>query len=70
MCFVLPPSPCGTGSEMDCHVFAVPRRYKLMTAYMPTVGTMGLDMMYRTCTVQVRAVHHHTRILLWFLGLE
>ena len=29
-------------------------RYKLMKAYMPTVGTMGLDMMFRTCTVQVR----------------
>ena len=28
-------------------------RYKLMKAYMPTVGTMGLDMMFRTCTVQV-----------------
>jgi len=28
-------------------------RYKLMTSYMPTVGSMGLDMMYRTCTVQV-----------------
>lgn len=28
-------------------------RYKLMRAYMPTVGTMGLDMMFRTCTVQV-----------------
>jgi glutamate--cysteine ligase len=27
-------------------------RYKIMTAYMPKVGTMGLDMMYRTCTVQ------------------
>lgn len=25
-----------------------------MTGYMPTVGSMGLDMMYRTCTVQVR----------------
>jgi glutamate--cysteine ligase len=24
-----------------------------MTAYMPKVGTRGLDMMYRTCTVQV-----------------
>ena len=24
-----------------------------MKAYMPTVGTMGLDMMFRTCTVQV-----------------
>ncbi|MFN0262599.1 glutamate--cysteine ligase [Tepidamorphus sp. 3E244] len=28
-------------------------RYKIMTAYMPKVGTKGLDMMYRTCTVQV-----------------
>ncbi len=28
-------------------------RYKIMTRYMPQVGTRGLDMMYRTCTVQV-----------------
>ncbi|MBS0249245.1 MAG: glutamate--cysteine ligase [Proteobacteria bacterium] len=27
-------------------------RYKIMTNYMPKVGTRGLDMMYRTCTVQ------------------
>ena len=27
-------------------------RYKIMTAYMPKVGRLGLDMMYRTCTVQ------------------
>jgi glutamate--cysteine ligase len=27
-------------------------RYKIMTAYMPKVGQYGLDMMYRTCTVQ------------------
>eukprot|EP00798_Chlamydomonas_sp_ICE-L_P002222 gene2222-33784_t len=27
-------------------------RYKLMKSYMPTVGSMGLDMMFRTCTVQ------------------
>jgi glutamate--cysteine ligase len=27
-------------------------RYKIMTNYMPKVGTLGLDMMYRTCTVQ------------------
>ena len=27
-------------------------RYKIMTNYMPKVGTFGLDMMYRTCTVQ------------------
>ena len=28
-------------------------RYKIMTAYMPKVGSLGLDMMYRTSTVQV-----------------
>jgi glutamate--cysteine ligase len=27
-------------------------RYNIMTAYMPKVGSRGLDMMYRTCTVQ------------------
>jgi glutamate--cysteine ligase len=29
------------------------RRYRIMTAYMPKVGRLGLDMMYRTATVQV-----------------
>ena len=29
------------------------RRYGVMTRYMPTVGARGLDMMYRTCTIQV-----------------
>jgi len=29
------------------------QRYKIMTAYMPKVGKLGLDMMYRTSTVQV-----------------
>ncbi|HRK19956.1 MAG TPA: glutamate--cysteine ligase [Hyphomicrobiaceae bacterium] len=29
------------------------RRYGVMTRYMPSVGQYGLDMMYRTCTVQV-----------------
>jgi glutamate--cysteine ligase len=29
------------------------RRYRIMTGYMPKVGTLGLDMMYRTATVQV-----------------
>jgi glutamate--cysteine ligase len=29
------------------------RRYEIMTGYMPKVGTRGLDMMYRTSTVQV-----------------
>ncbi len=28
-------------------------RYRIMRNYMPKVGTMGLDMMSRTCTVQV-----------------
>src|SRR5438128_7846038 len=27
-------------------------RYGIMTKYMPTVGQYGIDMMYRTCTVQ------------------
>jgi glutamate--cysteine ligase len=32
---------------------AMPKgRYRIMTAYMPKVGKLGLDMMYRTCTVQ------------------
>ena len=29
------------------------QRYGVMTGYMPKVGTRGLDMMYRTCTIQV-----------------
>ncbi len=28
-------------------------RYKIMSNYMPKVGSQGLDMMYRTCTIQV-----------------
>ncbi|MFC5386640.1 glutamate--cysteine ligase [Aquamicrobium segne] len=28
-------------------------RYDIMTRYMPKVGAQGLDMMYRTCTIQV-----------------
>jgi glutamate--cysteine ligase len=28
-------------------------RYEIMTRYMPKVGKKGLDMMYRTCTIQV-----------------
>src|SRR5581483_6352580 len=27
-------------------------RYKIMRDYMPKVGGLGLDMMFRTCTVQ------------------
>ncbi|MGH1418773.1 MAG: glutamate--cysteine ligase [Hyphomicrobiaceae bacterium] len=29
------------------------QRYQVMTKYMPTVGSHGLDMMYRTATIQV-----------------
>lgn len=32
-------------------------RYRIMREYMPKVGTMGLDMMLRTCTVQVNLDH-------------
>ena len=28
------------------------QRYEIMARYMPKVGTLGLDMMFRTCTVQ------------------
>ena len=28
-------------------------RYKIMRDYMPRVGTLGLDMMFRSCTIQV-----------------
>ena len=28
-------------------------RYRIMAAYMPKVGSLGLDMMFRTCTIQV-----------------
>ncbi len=33
-------------------------RYRIMTEYMPKVGTLGLDMMYRTCTVQTNLDFH------------
>jgi glutamate--cysteine ligase len=43
-------TPKATLSEMP----RMPKqRYDVMTRYMPTVGKRGLDMMYRTCTVQV-----------------
>ena len=28
------------------------KRYKIMSKYMPSVGSLGLDMMLRTCTIQ------------------
>src|ERR1700674_570992 len=42
-------APTWTRAEMP----EMPKgRYKIMTAYMPKVGTLGLDTMYRTCPVQ------------------
>lgn len=42
-----------TPSWSRAQIPAMPKgRYKIMTNYMPKVGQYGLDMMYRTCTVQ------------------
>ena len=42
-------TPAWTRAEMP----KMPKgRYRIMSAYMPKVGKLGLDMMYRTCTVQ------------------
>ena len=47
----------GLGAAPIWHADQMPMmpkgRYALMTPYMKTVGTLGTDMMYRTCTVQV-----------------
>jgi glutamate--cysteine ligase len=47
----------GLGMSPSWSIAETPRmpksRYRIMTAYMPKVGSRGLDMMYRTCTVQV-----------------
>jgi glutamate--cysteine ligase len=47
----------GVGFAPHWTLAEIPRmpkqRYGVMTAYMPKVGTRGLDMMYRTCTIQV-----------------
>ena len=44
-------------------------RYDIMRAYMPTKGTLGLDMMLRSCTIQVRRKNgaHDLRL---YLGVE
>ncbi len=51
VCFV------GLGFDPVTRLEDVPRmpkgRYKIMTNYMPKVGSLGLNMMYRTSTVQV-----------------
>jgi glutamate--cysteine ligase len=47
----------GVGFQPKWPVDAIPimpkARYDIMRNYMPKVGTYGLDMMFRTCTVQV-----------------
>src|SRR5205814_3665592 len=47
----------GTGMWPDKTRDELPRmpkgRYAIMLNYMPKVGTLGLDMMLRTCTIQV-----------------
>ncbi|MEF2073371.1 glutamate--cysteine ligase [Consotaella aegiceratis] len=47
----------GIGSSPTWTLDETPRmpksRYEIMRAYMPTVGTRGLDMMHRTATIQV-----------------
>ncbi len=47
----------GTGGSPKWTLAETPRmpksRYDIMTNYMPKVGSKGLDMMYRTCTIQV-----------------
>jgi glutamate--cysteine ligase len=47
----------GIGFQPKWPVDAIPimpkARYDIMRNYMPKVGTYGLDMMFRTCTVQV-----------------
>jgi glutamate--cysteine ligase len=46
----------GTGSSPTWTIEDTPlmpkSRYDIMRRYMPKVGTRGLDMMYRTCTIQ------------------
>jgi glutamate--cysteine ligase len=46
----------GLGASPKWSLAETPRmpksRYAIMTRYMPKVGSRGLDMMYRTCTVQ------------------
>ncbi|MFD1327316.1 glutamate--cysteine ligase [Mycoplana ramosa] len=47
----------GMGGSPKWSLAETPRmpksRYDIMTRYMPKVGSHGLDMMYRTCTIQV-----------------
>ena len=50
----------GMGFDPKWDIAEVPMmpkgRYKVMREYMPKVGTLGLDMMFRSCTIQVRSM--------------
>jgi len=53
----------GSAAANDCFPQG---RYEIMRNYMPKVGSMGLDMMFRTCTVQVGFFLTKHLIVLWF----
>jgi hypothetical protein len=59
----------GSGFDPKWRYEDVPRmpksRYAIMREYMPTRGTLGLDMMFRSCTIQVSRVPVH----LWVSGV-
>eukprot|EP00850_Spirogloea_muscicola_P025182 SM002394S07880 [mRNA] locus=s2394:462:1543:+ [translate_table: standard] len=38
-------------------------RYQIMRNYMPKVGTLGLEMMFRTCTVQASDHRHNLDLM-------
>ena len=51
-------------SKLDEVSFIPKDRYKIMKNYMPKVGTRGLDMMTRTCTVQANFDYFHEQDLI------
>ncbi len=55
----------GMGGSPKWKLAETPRmpksRYGIMTNYMPKVGSHGLDMMYRTCTIQVNLDYESER---------
>lgn len=57
VCRTLGTGMIGLGFHPQCTRDEIPwmpkDRYRIMRAYMPTKGSLGLDMMKRTCTVQV-----------------
>lgn len=45
-------------------------RYNIMREYMPKVGTLGLDMMFRSCTIQVWLYHPYSCLRFAMLNSE